>query len=827
MKTRRKIIWMIILVGVMYAASTLINAFFKEHVDKWITIVYHFLEDNWIFKVGLILLCVDFLYSEMKKNMKDRHVSWNKLLLLVVLLFILWKGDTWGWTYASIIGTISFRWFFMGIVVSLLFFKVLKGGWIWKESRKSHEGKTARFTSHIPQERKKNEGWNAYIASLVDKLIAADTSEEAFAVGITGEWGSGKTHFLHKLKSMLNSKPCVVVEFNPWKSSSPQNIIYDYFDALKEALIPHYSALDKPLMRYAKALVELDVDDKVTKYVGWIAKEDQSLQMQQDEIGRCLERIGKPIFVLIDDIDRLDKDELFEVLKLIRNTAQFKNMVYVVTYDKDYIVRMLDKKGVSTPYLYIQKIFPLEVSLPGYEEYLLPQLLYDEINRLDSSELKIAEQLERCIFLTHAGSNRYVITDYLKNFRDVCRFSLAFVMNLDSYRQIESPLHEIYLSDFFWLEVLHYADWNLYLELKNHPEELLNINSFKNSSNAKVWSYDIKKDVSLTREQLKLMKLLFESEDPIKRRIKFIANFSKYFSFRLMQNQIPTASFHQVLKGDEDVIVWMKTHTVKSDGIDYSQSLYFHLDTFNSRFQKLNINIRYVALLFNWLQWGSNTRASDLVARHLIASRFDVSQWGKLGIEVRKWLDVLVDNCQDDDLHYRIAATLSNMYGVMTMKAGEQIYLDKTLLENIEIEDYAEKNMKRFFINYPNTSVTDIILENSSVNKIMTISRVTSEYYEDVDAYFYQSLVINPILEHFETTRNANDYHLILDNFEVVIHDEEWRYADDIVGSRQNDICKLFGTLNNYKEFLERCFVIPDEVMRKHLINIRYSDLSK
>lgn len=811
---------MVFLLAVIYTASNSFNTFFREHIDPWVTFLYRLIESNMLLVLLSICLCVYYLYLEWKKALEDRYFSWIKCILWLVALYVLWKGNEWGWTYATIMDTFTFREFLMVYVTCLLGCEVFKGI-IRLLNEKSQNKEVSHFATYIAKEHKKDEGWEGYIKSLVDNLMTADTSQVAFAMGISGEWGSGKTNFLHKLKDNLNIKECIVIEFNPWRSSTPQNIVNDYFDTLKEALLPHYSALDKPLSRYAKTLVELDVNDKVTKYAGWLAKEEQSLQSQQENISRCLEYIRKPIFILIDDLDRLDKDEVFEVLKLVRNTAQFKNMVYVVTYDKDYIVGMLEKKGVSAPHLYIQKIFPLEVSLPGFEEYLLPQLLYQELKHLDKSGKEIVEQLHDSIYRIDKKTNRYVITDYLKTFRDVQRFSMAFMVNLNPYLLMDDYKNEIYLEDFFWLEMLHYADLNLYMKLKNNPQEVLEKQPINNT---RIWFYKIRENVSLlTTKQLKILKLLFDSEGKIKNRLRYLPNYSKYFSFRLMQNQIPTTEFKQILIGEDDLEKWMKKYTIKTDKADYALSLYFHLDTFNAKKRKLKINQRYLGLLFNYLRFVADNQAAELVSRHLICANFDNSQWNALGVETQKLFEELITECNISTLHERITSTLSKMYALLVMEEGEQKYLDKSLLENIVIEDLAEKNMKRFFENFPETPVSDIIETHCSLNKMLAVSKVESEYYELVDDYSYVSLVIDKVIEHYKKTKNKNNYQKILDYFCIEISDDDWKYTDDIVNSGQNNICKLFGTLGKYKEFLEECFVIPEGVLQNHLKNINYS----
>ena len=819
MKNHLKIIWIVFLLAAVYTASNSFNTFFREHIDPWVTFFYRLIESNMLLVLLSICLCVYYLYLEGKRTLEDRYFSWIKCILWLVALYVLWKGNEWGWTYASIMETVTFREFLMVYVVCLLGCEVFKGI-IRLLNGKSKNKEVSHFATYIPKEHKKDEGWGGYIKSLVDNLMAADTSQVAFSMGIAGEWGSGKTNFLHKLKDELNSKECIVIEFNPWRSSSPQNIVSDYFDTLKEALLPHYSALDKPLSKYAKALVELDVNDKVTKYAGWLVKEEQSLQSQQENISRCLEYIRRPIFILIDDLDRLDKDEVFEVLKLVRNTAQFKNMIYVVTYDKDYIVGMLEKKGVSAPHLYIQKIFPLEVSLPGFEDYLLPQLLYQELKHLDKSGKEIVEQLYGNIYRIDKKTNRYVITDYLKTFRDIQRFSMAFMVNLNPYLSMDDYKNEIYLEDFFWLEVLHYSDLNLYMKLKNNPQELL-IDEFINKT--RIGFYQMREDLpGLKAEQFRILELLFESGAMFTNRLRYFSNYDKYFTFRLGQNQIPTSEFRNILTGEDNLETWIKKYAIKVNGVDYTMSLYFHLDTFNSIKRNLKINKRYLGLLLKYLQFIPDYQATELVSRHLNNGKFENTQWNGLGVETQRLFEELINVCKVPTLHQRIAVTLSKIYGLEMMVEGEQIYRDKSLLENIIIEDLAEKNMKRFFANFPNTPIDDITKTDSSLYKILATSRVADEYYGEVDEYSYHSLVIDSVIEHYKSTKNANDYQKIVDHFGIEISDDNWRYADDFINSGQNNICKLFGTLGKYKEFLEECFVIPEGVLRNHLENIHY-----
>lgn len=71
---------------------------------------------------------------------------------------------------------------------------------------------------------------------------------------------------------------------------------------------------------------------------------DGSLEKLKNDISNELLHLKKKVFVVIDDVDRLDKDEVFEVLRLVRNTAKFCNIIFVVSMDEKYVIEQLGKK---------------------------------------------------------------------------------------------------------------------------------------------------------------------------------------------------------------------------------------------------------------------------------------------------------------------------------------------------------------------------------------------------------------------------------------------------------------------------------------------------
>lgn len=79
------------------------------------------------------------------------------------------------------------------------------------------------------------------IAAKIASAIRNITSDESFVVGLSGEWGSGKTSLVNMacdyLESPTDGTAAVsVVKFNPWLIETKEALLGSFFDALASAL---------------------------------------------------------------------------------------------------------------------------------------------------------------------------------------------------------------------------------------------------------------------------------------------------------------------------------------------------------------------------------------------------------------------------------------------------------------------------------------------------------------------------------------------------------------------------------------------------------------
>lgn len=209
-----------------------------------------------------------------------------------------------------------------------------------------------------------------YAKDLVERILNTDMSAESFSVGISGAWGSGKSTFLESLRQAFagdkSGKVSAVVEFHPWNGASSGKIVTDFFNVLVGKLGDEYSVLRGPLLKYADLLKMVD-SKRSSLYLAELLdkKREKSIGETKDLISGFLRQYGRVVPVLIDDLDRLTADEIADVLKLIRNTADFPNVVYIAAYDKGYVCEVLEKvRKIERPSIYLEKFFSVELVLP-------------------------------------------------------------------------------------------------------------------------------------------------------------------------------------------------------------------------------------------------------------------------------------------------------------------------------------------------------------------------------------------------------------------------------------------------------------------------------
>ena len=187
-----------------------------------------------------------------------------------------------------------------------------------------------------------------------------------------------------------HSDETILLDFNPWMYRKAPNLTQIFFEELSRALAPYSSALASGFTRYVDHI--LDKDDSAWIQLGarllpqgFKAK---STSEQYEFLKKEICKLGRKIVIFIDDVDRLDGEELVELFSLIRNSSlSFPNMSYILTYDKEYVASQLQNKFDAHTYRYMEKIVQVEYLLAKTTPEQLEEALRRELKRIGYCDL--------------------------------------------------------------------------------------------------------------------------------------------------------------------------------------------------------------------------------------------------------------------------------------------------------------------------------------------------------------------------------------------------------------------------------------------------------
>jgi hypothetical protein len=268
--------------------------------------------------------------------------------------------------------------------------------------------------------------------SFAQQLLALDVSA-GVVVGVLGPWGSGKTSFINLTRAHLEGLAVAVLDFNPWMFSGAEQLVESFFVEISAQLKlrPGLAEVGKDLEDYGETFSGMGWLPLVGPWIerGRVATNilAKILQCRKEGMGgrrakieQALAALDKPIVVVIDDIDRLTTSEIRDIFKLVRLTANFPNVIYIVAFDRIRVEEALAEHGIPGRD-YLEKILQVGVDLPAVPADVLikqiSQALEDVLSTVDNKG-PFDENVWPDVFME-------VIRPLLRNMRDVRRYASA------------------------------------------------------------------------------------------------------------------------------------------------------------------------------------------------------------------------------------------------------------------------------------------------------------------------------------------------------------------------------------------------------------------
>lgn len=211
--------------------------------------------------------------------------------------------------------------------------------------------------------------------------------EQGLVLSIEGKWGSGKTSTLAMVEALLDLEPTkpLVVHFNPWLVGDRDALLDEFFKELVVALsVPQFAEKSKEIVQSLKAFAKefdaslLPADYSIWGLLGkvilsaamWVIErltgKPLGLLERKQRLSNALRKFDRPIVIIVDDVDRLMSEEVFEMVRIIKAVGDLPNVGYVLAWDAEYVSAALKSADVAAADVYLDKIVQVRMSLPMF-----------------------------------------------------------------------------------------------------------------------------------------------------------------------------------------------------------------------------------------------------------------------------------------------------------------------------------------------------------------------------------------------------------------------------------------------------------------------------
>lgn len=368
----------------------------------------------------------------------------------------------------------------------------------------------------------------ASFSNQLGKGIYEYNGKSGLVIGLFGEWGTGKTSVVNmaeneikRLSEKDENKP-LIVRFSPWNYTDKNNLISLFFQDLKINLYnqsekSYYEKIADTLEKYSEAVDLLNyvplMGSGVVSTIKTILKiitkktsKKSTLNETRKALEKALTEVDKQIIVVIDDIDRLTNVQIRDIFQLVKQVADFPNVIYLLVMDRNVVQRALaEVHNLKEGNEYLEKIIQIPLELPVLSKSKLNDIFLkklEDIIKNSSYKVNIDQ-----VYWNKVFSN--CVSPYINNLRDINRILNTFQFRYGILQ------NEISFEDMVAITTLEVLEPKLYKWIATNKEvvfpDSMNrvIDSFKNNDYRKIYSNEFKKMKIDANKALKSIATIF------------------------------------------------------------------------------------------------------------------------------------------------------------------------------------------------------------------------------------------------------------------------------------------------------------------------------
>ena len=239
-------------------------------------------------------------------------------------------------------------------------------------------------------------------AKQLGKAISEYNGTDGIVIGLYGKWGTGKTSVINMAISELESlsseeenRP-ITMRFAPWNYSDKDNLISIFFKNLKDTIDYQDNEelkkkVGKALSDYSGAFDALSLIPVIGSGAAAVLKtiahaqgenlmQGANLDKTREELEKALREANRKIIIVIDDIDRLTNSQIRDIFQLVKQVADFPNVIYILAMDRDVVRSALSEVHNIDGNEYLEKIIQIPFELPELRRAKLHEIFFAKLN---------------------------------------------------------------------------------------------------------------------------------------------------------------------------------------------------------------------------------------------------------------------------------------------------------------------------------------------------------------------------------------------------------------------------------------------------------------
>ncbi|MBQ5953796.1 MAG: AAA family ATPase [Lachnospiraceae bacterium] len=318
-------------------------------------------------------------------------------------------------------------------------------------------------------------------AKQLGKAISEYNGTDGLVIGLYGKWGTGKTSVINMAISELESlsseeenRP-ITMCFAPWNYSDKDNLISIFFKNLKDTIDYQDNEelkkkVGKALSDYSGAFDALSLIPVIGSGAAALLKtiahaqgenlmQGANLDKTREELENALREANKKIIIVIDDIDRLTNSQIRDIFQLVKQVADFPNVIYILAMDRDVVRSALSEVHNIDGNEYLEKIIQIPFELPELRRTKLHEIFFAKLDQ-------IIRELPEVVWNQEYWNNvfRNCIEPYIITLRDVNRVINTFQFKYGMLYQ------ETSFEDMVGITTIEVLEPELYKWISNNKE---------------------------------------------------------------------------------------------------------------------------------------------------------------------------------------------------------------------------------------------------------------------------------------------------------------------------------------------------------------------